>query len=112
MKKIIFVSRLRARFEVLTAVVTKTSIFWNITQSYMLKVSEEHIASIFSVDCSLLFSCINPEFLQACYVLQSNFLLGLFFDSECGDDIFVRNFGCLHCVVSQTVLKRSDVLFL
>jgi hypothetical protein len=39
-------------FQVLTAVVMKSTIFWDITQCSPLKstdVSEEHIASIFSV---------------------------------------------------------------
>jgi hypothetical protein len=37
-------------FEVFTAVVTKSTIFWDITPCSPSDVSEEHIASIFRVE--------------------------------------------------------------
>jgi hypothetical protein len=55
---------LNVRFEVLTAVLTKISLFWNITPS-----------------------------LFATFFHTSFFLLGLFFDPEDGSDIFLRNVG-------------------
>jgi hypothetical protein len=44
---------MKSGFEVLTVVVIKSTIFWDITQCSPLKstdVSEEHIASIFRVE--------------------------------------------------------------
>jgi hypothetical protein len=54
-------------FEVLTAVVIKSSVFWDIMQR-------------------------NPLALFAtCF--QAGYLLGLFFESEDGGDMFLRNVG-------------------
>jgi hypothetical protein len=39
-----------AGFEILTAVVMKSTIFWDITPCSPLKVSEERIASIFRIE--------------------------------------------------------------
>jgi hypothetical protein len=47
-------------FEVLTAVVMRSTIFWDI---------------------------------RPCYLLSRSFLLGLFFDTEDGGDMYFRNFG-------------------
>jgi hypothetical protein len=56
------------RSEVLTPVVMKSSVFWDITP------------------CSSLTS-------YACYMLFAGFLLGLFFDPDVGGDMFLRNVG-------------------
>jgi hypothetical protein len=53
-------------FEVLTAVVMKGTIFWNITPCSPLKINRRFVGG---------------------------FLLGLFFDPEDGGDIFLRNGG-------------------
>jgi hypothetical protein len=63
-------------FEVLTTVIMKSTIFWHITPSSPKKAtdfSEEHIATCF----------------------HAGFLLGLFFDTENGGEMFLRNVGCL-----------------
>jgi hypothetical protein len=65
-------------FEVLTTVVTNTSVFWDIMQCSQLKsydVSEEHVASIFRV--------------RNCHLL-SFWPLGLLFDPEDGN-MFLQN---------------------
>jgi hypothetical protein len=65
-----------AEFEVLTVVVMKCSIFWDITPYSSLKstdVSEKHVGT-----CN-------------CYLLHAVFFLGLFFGTEYGGDIFLRN---------------------
>jgi hypothetical protein len=72
-------------FEVLTAVVTKSNIFWDISRIVRCKstdVSEEHIASIFRVEEHLLATCSH-----------AGFLLGLFIDSEYEGDMFLRKVG-------------------
>jgi hypothetical protein len=59
-------------FEVLTAVVMKSTIFWNITPCSPLKVNRR----------ALLSTCF-----------YSGLLIGLFFDPENEDNIFLRNLG-------------------
>jgi hypothetical protein len=75
-------------FEVLTAVVMKSPIFWDITPCSPLKVnrsSKEHVASIFRVEETGMKEVER----SALYLLHAAFLLGLFFDHECGGDMFV-----------------------
>jgi hypothetical protein len=63
--------------EVLTAVVTKSPIFWDITPCSTLKVNRsfvEHVTSIF-------------------WLLHDGFFLGLLFDPDDGGDMFLRNVG-------------------
>jgi hypothetical protein len=64
-----------AGVEVLTAVVIKGSVFWDITPSSGLKN--------------------KPRKNQAFCLLYAGFLLGLFFDFEDGGDMFLRNVGPL-----------------
>jgi hypothetical protein len=62
--------RLRVKSEVLTAVVMKRSVFWDITQCSPLKVNQSFVATCF----------------------HASILLGLF-GSENGGDNFLRNVG-------------------
>jgi hypothetical protein len=65
-------------FKLLTAVVMKNSIFWDITQYSPLKVNR----------------CFGGESRGfACCLLQSGLLLGLFFDPEDIGAMFLRNVG-------------------
>jgi hypothetical protein len=67
-------------FEVLTAVVTKSSIFWDVTLVVCRKpadISEEHIASRIRARGS------------ACYLLHPGFYLSFFFDPEDGGPMFL-----------------------
>jgi hypothetical protein len=57
-------------FEVLTAVVMKSYIFWDITPCSPFKVNQ-----------------------RFCYLLHAGFLLALLFDPEDGDGLFFRNVG-------------------
>jgi hypothetical protein len=60
-------------FEVLTAVIMKSSVLWDITLCRPLEVK---------------LSC-------ACHLLHTGFLLGFFFDPEDGGDMFLRNVGVI-----------------
>jgi hypothetical protein len=61
-------------FEILTAVVMKSSIFWDIRPCSPLKIKRR-----FGGTCRI----------------HAGFLLGLFFDPEYGGDLFLRNVGLL-----------------
>jgi hypothetical protein len=66
---------LRLEFEVLTKVVMKSSVFWDVTP------------------CSPTFrrSISPPSSGSACYLLQEGFLLDLFFNPEDEGYMFLRN---------------------
>jgi hypothetical protein len=66
-----------AGFEVLTAVVIKSYIFWDITPCSLLKINRR-----FGRTYALLATCFH-----------AGFLLGLFFGREDGGDMFLRNIG-------------------
>jgi hypothetical protein len=68
-------------FEVLTAVVMKSSVFWDITPCNPLKINR-HFGGTFRLHVG-----------SACYPLHAGFLLGIFFDPEDGGDMFLRNVG-------------------
>jgi hypothetical protein len=70
-------------FEVLIAVVRKSSIFWNVMPCSTLKVNGrfgEYVAFRRVANKILLVTCFH-----------SGVLLGLFFDTEVGGDMFLRN---------------------
>jgi hypothetical protein len=69
-------------FEVLTAVVMKSIIFWDITQCSPLKVNRRFGGTYRLHLQALLATCF-----------YTGFLLGLYFDPEDGGDMFVRNVG-------------------
>jgi hypothetical protein len=71
--------RLVVGFEVLTAVVLKGSIFWDITPYRPLKVNRR-----FGGTCGIY-----------CYLLHAGFLLDWFYNPEDGDDTFFRNVSSL-----------------
>jgi hypothetical protein len=64
-------------FDVLTAMVMKSTIFWDIRPCSPLKVKRR-----FGGTCG-----------SACRLLHAGFLLGLLFDPEDGEDIFLQNVG-------------------
>jgi hypothetical protein len=70
-------TRSYVRFEVLTAVVMKSSIFWDIMLCSPLKVNGRFR---WTYHLPLLSTCFH-----------AGFLLGLFFDLGDGDDMFFRN---------------------
>jgi hypothetical protein len=72
-------------FVVLTAVIMKSAIFWDITPCSPLKVNRR-----FRGTCRLHLQGRNRAVLAICF--HAGFLLGLFFGSEDKSDTFLRNF--------------------
>jgi hypothetical protein len=68
-----------SEFEVFTAVVKKSPILWDITPYSPLKAIRDFRGT-----------CLKPI---VCYLLHAGFLLDLFFNSEDGGDMFLRNIG-------------------
>jgi hypothetical protein len=64
-------------FEVLTAVLMKSTILWDITPCSLMKVNRRFGGTCRRVP---LATCVH-----------AGFLLGLFFDHEDGGDMFLRN---------------------
>jgi hypothetical protein len=71
------------RFEILTAVVMKSTIFWNITPCSPLKVKPTFRSNISSTS-----SVVGRAQLST---FHAGFLISLFFDPEDGSDMFLRN---------------------
>jgi hypothetical protein len=67
------------RTDIQTAVVMKSSIFWDLTPCSLLKANRRFGGT----------RRLQP----ACYLLHVDFLIGLFFDPEDGGDMFLRNVG-------------------
>jgi hypothetical protein len=92
-KKTVKLSSHYVGFEVLTAVVMKSSIFWEIVLYSPLEVNE-----------------------LACYLLHAGFLFGLFFNPEDGGEMFLSlkywlTFKGLHAVSQKTELLVHIVQF-
>jgi hypothetical protein len=77
-------------FEVLTAVVMKSSSFWDITPCSPLKVSRRFGGKhrLYLQDRRIKQAKTSVK-----VVANAGFLLGVFFDSEDGGDMFHRNVG-------------------
>jgi hypothetical protein len=73
-----------AGFEVLTAVVMNSTIFWDITPCSPLRVNRRFGGTY---GLHLQSRALLATFFHA------GFLLGLFFDPEDGGDMFLRNVG-------------------
>jgi hypothetical protein len=79
-------------FEVLTAVVIKASIFWDIKPSSPLKDNRQFRRNISPPPSeSKNKPSKKPTLLDTCF--NVGFLLGFFFDCEGGGDMFLRNVG-------------------
>jgi hypothetical protein len=88
--------------EVLTAVVIKSAISWDIKPCSPLKVNWR-FGGTYRLHLHGLK--INRALLATCF--HAGILLGLFLDSEDGGDMFLRNgwfFSGLQCVISQKIV--------
>jgi hypothetical protein len=114
-------------FDVLTAVVRKISVFYDIMSCSPLKV-KRHFGGkrrLHFQGRSCPTSClavppppcfyINPIFLEAyCtayYMLHSGFFVSVFFDPEDGSDIFLRNVGWLSTDYTTSYARRYNSRF-
>jgi hypothetical protein len=95
-----------AGFEVLTVVVVKGSIFWNITPCRPLQVNgrSEGIYSLHLQDRRISQACCAD---YVCYLFYSGFLLGLLFDREGGGRIFPLNVSWLSTGYMALYPRRS-----
>jgi hypothetical protein len=85
-------------FQVLTAVVMKSSIFWDITPYSPLKVNRRFgVTGCLHLQGRRINQAINQREadFSVYYLLHAGFLLGLFFDPEYEGDIFLLNVGSL-----------------
>jgi hypothetical protein len=85
-------------FEVLTAVVMKSPIFWDITPCTLLKVNRRFGGTYRRHLRGQRVSQANKQAgsklaSRACYLPHAGFLLGLLFDPEDGGDMFLQNVG-------------------
>jgi hypothetical protein len=77
-----------AGFTVLTAVVMKSSILWDISPISPLKNNRRFGETyLLYIQGSRMSHAKNSK---VCYLLHAGFLLGLFFDPEDGSDIFLQ----------------------
>jgi hypothetical protein len=90
-------------FEVLTAVVIKSSIFWDITSCSPLKVNRtfEGICRRNLQGQTISEVRNQREAGSTCYLRHAGFSLGLFFDPEDVGNGFLRNVGRLQGIISQ-----------
>jgi hypothetical protein len=84
-------------FEVLTAVVIKSSILWDITPSSPLEVNRR-----FGGTCRLHLQGWRIS------LLYVGFLFGLFFVPEDGGDMLLRNVGCLSAEYTALYYPRRQ----
>jgi hypothetical protein len=91
------------KYDVLTAVITKSSFFRDITPCSQLKVNRR-----FGGTCRLHLSGSKHKRNKK-PASRDGFLLYLFFDHEDGGDMFLQNFGWLptYCKILKCTLKRG-----
>jgi hypothetical protein len=89
------VSEVNVGFGVLTTMVMKSTIFWDITPCSPLKVNRR-----FGGKCYL--------YRQGRRIIQAGFLLGFVFDHEDGSDIFLRNVGWLSTDYTALYPRRQN----
>jgi hypothetical protein len=82
-------------FEILTAVVMKSTIFWDITPCSPLSVNRRFGGTYrLHLQGRKNISPARNQHESKCHLLTRWFLLSLyFFDPEDGGDLFLRNFG-------------------
>jgi hypothetical protein len=108
MKRVIFSTRsfntatkvIYVESEVLTAVVMKSSIFWDITPCSPVKVNPRFGGKYFHLQdrrISLLATCFHD-----------GFLLNLFFQLEDGGDIFLRNVCWLSTNYKGVISQKTE----
>jgi hypothetical protein len=100
-------------FEVLTEVIMKISIFWDIKSRSPLKVDRRFGRSRLHLQGRRINYAINQREADSkesfvCYLLHGGFLLGSFFDSEDGGDIFLRRFRCLFTDYTALYPRRQN----
>jgi hypothetical protein len=88
-------------FEVPTAVVGKISVLRDITPSTPLEVDRH-----FGATCR--FHHEGRRICSACYQIHYSFFLGLFFDTEDGGDLFLRNVGWLSTDYTALFPRREN----
>jgi hypothetical protein len=92
-------------FEVLTAVVMKGSIFWDITLCSPLKVNRR-FGRVSSLHIQRRRK--KPPWTRfACYLFHAGLFLGLYFDPENEGDMFLRNVGSLSMGYTPLYLHPS-----
>jgi hypothetical protein len=95
-------------FEVSTAVVKKSCIFWDITPCHPLKANRcfggtHHLLKMEAI-CS---SETSTDFHRLAICFYAGILLRLFFDPEDGGDIFLRNIGWLSADYTTLYPRRQ-----
>jgi hypothetical protein len=78
-------------FEVLTAVVTKNSVFWYVTPCCLLNVNWRYGGTCYLHLQGKRISQARNQQSSACCLLYASFLLGLFFYPEDGGNMFLLN---------------------
>jgi hypothetical protein len=87
-------------FEILTEVVMKSSVVWNITLCRPMRVNRSlrgtyrlHLQGRRISQARNQREACRKELASRVALLATCFMLGLFFDLEDGGDMFLRNFG-------------------
>jgi hypothetical protein len=84
---------LQLGFEVLAAVVIKSSILWDITPCSPLKVNRRFGETYRLHLLGRRISQTRKKQKSACFLLPAGILFALFLDPEDGGDMFLRNVG-------------------
>jgi hypothetical protein len=95
------------RFEVLTAVVMKSSIFWDVTPCSLLKVNQRFGGRCRHHLQGRRKSRARNQLDSGRNQLDSGWQAELF-DPEYGGDMFLRNVGCLSTDYTALYLRRQN----